>query len=312
MEQIDKVERLTNLVLLLLSAKRPLTLNQICDSVAGYPGDDKPEARRQAFERDKRILREEGVVISVEEPPDGGQAGYLIKDSDYYLPDLALSPSEQAAVGVAVASFHIRNFSPTQALSKLGFGGHANAAFLATLPSSPWLAAMNSAVTERRVAKFNYREESREIEPYRLLLKGGYWYVIGRDCKSASIRTFRLDRIDADVTLGPEGAFAVPQGSEEKMDLTSEPWRIGGDGETEAIVEADSHMSALLEPLMSAGGILEDANEQNGKVRVAISVSNRQAFVAWVLSLSPAVKLVGPPDLVDELVGWLEKMVGAE
>ena len=51
----DRLERMTNLVLVLLETPCPLSLREIASTVLGYP--EGKEASRQAFERDKRALR---------------------------------------------------------------------------------------------------------------------------------------------------------------------------------------------------------------------------------------------------------------
>ena len=54
---VDRIERLTNLLALLLETAEPLSLVQIASELDGqYPDDDW--ARRAAFERDKSVLRE--------------------------------------------------------------------------------------------------------------------------------------------------------------------------------------------------------------------------------------------------------------
>jgi predicted DNA-binding transcriptional regulator YafY len=74
--RVDRLERLTDLVLVLLNTKRPLTLRELGDAVPGYPPEG--EARRQAFERDKRTLRDQGIAV-VAEPIEGPeQMGYRI------------------------------------------------------------------------------------------------------------------------------------------------------------------------------------------------------------------------------------------
>ena len=61
----DRVERLTNLLALLLETTQPLSLVEIAGELGGlYP--DSQTARRAAFERDKAALREIGVPIDQE------------------------------------------------------------------------------------------------------------------------------------------------------------------------------------------------------------------------------------------------------
>ncbi len=68
MQRLDRLERVTDLLLVLLETPRPLSLREIANRVPGYP--DAHGARRQAFERDKRLLRDEGVPVLVV-PIDG-------------------------------------------------------------------------------------------------------------------------------------------------------------------------------------------------------------------------------------------------
>jgi hypothetical protein len=59
--RLDRLERVTDLVLVLLHTDQPLTLDSIAHQVPGYP--EEHAARRQAFERDKRLLRDEGIPV---------------------------------------------------------------------------------------------------------------------------------------------------------------------------------------------------------------------------------------------------------
>ncbi len=74
MAQPDRLERVTDLLLVLLDASRPLSLREIAQQVPGYP--DGHEARRQSFERDKRLLRDEGVPVLAEQIGGDEQVGY--------------------------------------------------------------------------------------------------------------------------------------------------------------------------------------------------------------------------------------------
>ena len=97
----DRFERLANLVTFLLDAGERragagATYAEIVESIPGYPeGDD---ARRRAFERDKKLLRDEDLPL-VEE--DGR---YWIPPDEYDLPDLDLTEDEQLALQLAVAA----------------------------------------------------------------------------------------------------------------------------------------------------------------------------------------------------------------
>ena len=61
----DALERVTNLVALLMATRVPITLDKISSELSGqYPTGDA--ALRGAFERDKALLREIGVPLETE------------------------------------------------------------------------------------------------------------------------------------------------------------------------------------------------------------------------------------------------------
>ena len=102
----ERVERLTNLLALLLETSAPLSLVEIAGELRGqYP--EKDAAQRGAFERDKAALREIGVPIEQEIVVGGPYAGstrYWIDRARYELADLRLEPDEMRALQVAVAA----------------------------------------------------------------------------------------------------------------------------------------------------------------------------------------------------------------
>src|SRR5262245_58653150 len=130
-----RVERVLNLLALLLDTRVPLTRDDIVREVGGYP--PQLSANRRAFERDKEILRGMGVPITTEMIGDAGEIGYRVKPADYYLPDLGLDPEESAALRVAVSAVSLGNRAGEGALMKLGGVGGDAATPIASLPLVP-------------------------------------------------------------------------------------------------------------------------------------------------------------------------------
>jgi predicted DNA-binding transcriptional regulator YafY len=65
------------------------------------------------------------------------------------------------------------------------------------------------AAREKRVIKFNYQNRSgtqsaRRIEPWAVICREGHWYCIGFDLDRNEQRTFKLPRIQGNVTLSSE------------------------------------------------------------------------------------------------------------
>src|SRR6266542_1049255 len=102
----DRLERLTNLVAVLLETRRPLTLEEIVERVPGYPAER--ESYRRQFERDKSTLREIGVPIALEALYAFDQeTGYRIHREDYELPPLDLTDDERVALHLAVTAVRL-------------------------------------------------------------------------------------------------------------------------------------------------------------------------------------------------------------
>src|SRR3974377_397470 len=101
----SRVERVLNVLALLLDTGIPLTREQIVHAGAGCP--EHTSAYRRAFERDKETLRGMGVPLTTEAMGDGSEVGYRVRPDDYYLPDLGLAPEEAAALRVAVSALSL-------------------------------------------------------------------------------------------------------------------------------------------------------------------------------------------------------------
>ena len=162
--KLDRLERVTDLVLVLLDTRQPLTLDAIAHQVPGYPAEHA--ARRQAFERDKRLLRDEGIPVLTQRLPGHEQYGYLIDRESFYLPDLDLEPDEQVALHLAVAGVHLGDPSGRDALLKLGAAGLGDVRPIASLVPPAPLVELFEAVRTRAGAAFAYRGEPAASPPW--------------------------------------------------------------------------------------------------------------------------------------------------
>src|SRR5918912_732037 len=98
------LERLINLVAMLLEARRPLTFEQIRGALPAYAQDDLATAKRM-FERDKDILRDNGIPIEMQPvDPLDVEEGYVIPKDRYYVPEISFTPQEISALFVAAHS----------------------------------------------------------------------------------------------------------------------------------------------------------------------------------------------------------------
>jgi proteasome accessory factor B len=299
--RVDRLERLTDLVLVLLNTKRPLTLRELGDAVPGFPPEG--EARRQAFERDKRTLRDQGIAVVVEPIEGPEQMGYRIRPEDFYLPDLLLEPDEQAALNVAVAEVHLGDPSGRDALWRLGIPSPQVLPPVAALPSLPALPALFDAVRSRSSVTFEYRGEQRHIDPALLRFRHGRWYIVGFDRDRKAARTFRVDRVEGSVSVGKSGSTELPEGFDGEAALPDDPWKIGEEETRPVRVLIDSLEGPRVVQQLGDNSVSETRDD--GSVVVELQVSNEEALISWVLALGPHAEVLSPPKVRAGVVQWL-------
>ena len=307
----DPLERLTNLVALLLETRRPLTLEEITHELRGqYPARDP--ARRTAFERDKRQLRDEGVPLeqTVLSGDRAGATGYWIDRSRYALPDLGLTDDETRALQLAVATVHLGEDWGGDALLKLGppevSAGPGERPIVAALASSPDLPQLFAANSERATVSFGYRGRARRLDPYGLLARSGFWYVMGFDHDAGEVRTYRVDRIEGPVVPGPGGAFEIPAGFD-PADTFPADAKMVGEGE---VVSARVWISAAQAPTVvrELGEAAVAERRAGGDLVVTVPYANRWALRAWAMGLVDDAEILEPEDLRAEMARWLEEL----
>jgi predicted DNA-binding transcriptional regulator YafY len=306
---VDKLERLTDLILVLLTTSRPLSLNELADQLPGYP--EAGEARRMAFERDKRLLREEGITVEAV-PIDGdAQVGYRIDAATFFLPDLNLSPEEQAALHLAVAGVHLADDSGGDALRKLGIVDLADAQPVAALGGARGLDRIFQALATDAEVRFRYRGEDRVVYPIRLHFSGGHWYLLGYAKERQGGRNFRVDRIDGEVTVGAPGGAAGVDLSEVPLDSPDEPWVTEGSATPATTLRLAVDALRAFQVVAEVGADAVVAEEADGSVVVEVAVGREVAARSWVLSFLHHAEVLAPESLRAELVAWLEAIVAA-
>jgi predicted DNA-binding transcriptional regulator YafY len=173
------------------------------------------EVSVRTIQRDILALQEAGVPIWATPGPGGG---YTI-DPGHTLPPLNFTPSEAAAVALAMARSGPMPFDGAArtalhkvvaAMSEPGRSGAAELlARIHLLPARGKLSAppvvrvVEQALVERRVLCLDYRDKhgqptvARRVEPLGLVGAERDWYLVGWCRLRGAVRVFRLDRITA-------------------------------------------------------------------------------------------------------------------
>lgn len=316
-----KLERLLNLTALLIETPRPLAAHEVHDRMEGYPDD--PAAFRQAFERDKRDLRDMGIPLAVEPVPGVTPVvdGYRIPKDRYYLADPGLDPDELAALHLAASAVRLEGSAADDALDKLGAlgdgavggataagDGAARAAVpvdVAALPGRTDLGAFFGAVVDRRQLRFTYRDEHRTVDPYRLDFQRGRWYLSGYDHVRRGERVYRLDRIAGEVEVLDGPAFARPAAAH-RPGGPVDPWQLGDGDPVVARLLVDAPQAPWVVDHLGAASVVE--RRPDGAVVVELPVTNPESFRSLALTFLDHAEVLGPPALRDDMVRWLEEL----
>ena len=307
----DRVERLTNLLALLLETPEPLSLVEIAGELGElYP--DAQAARRAAFERDKAALREIGVPIEQEIVVGGeyaGQTRYWIDRARYELDDLQLDEDEMRALQVAMAATRSGSASGQEALWKLGAGMLDGAAQVAAImPDVASLPQLREAVSARTSVGFEYRGIARTVDPWGLLLRDGFWYLIGFDHGREDRRTYRIDRIEGAVTPYPDRSFERPPGFDPRDAFPDDPKLIGADPAIpDARVSIDAVLAASVEREIGVDRVV--ARSDDGSIEITVPCANLPAFRAWLFGYLEHAEVLAPAEVRADVIGWLEGML---
>ena len=218
-----KAERLINLTLALLATKRYLKKSEILRSVSGYEGS--AEAQERMFERDKDDLRSLGIEIQVgdldvffEDEP-----GYRIPQSSYELRVPDLTSRELAIISLASNLWNGSILSQDaqaglRKLQSLGVPAALDIDYLLKYRfenPTQIVEVLSDAILHRTQISFKYGSgdlADRHIDPYRILLWNGYWYLIGMDIDRRAIRIFKLSRITSDITRAKKrDSYEIPE-----------------------------------------------------------------------------------------------------
>ncbi len=158
-------------------------------------------------------------------------------------------------------------------------------------------------------AAFPYRSEERRVAPVGLWFRFGHWYLVAWDLERTAVRTFRVDRIEGDVSRGDAGDAVMPDdvAVDVKAALPDEPWEVEGEDRVEMRVRVDA-----LEARRVTDEVGEDKVEQwhdDGSVDLALGVSSFASIRSWVLGLLDHATVTGPAPFREELVAWLEALI---
>jgi predicted DNA-binding transcriptional regulator YafY len=269
-------------------------------------------------------LDEMGIPVYTERGPHGGFS--LV--SGYKMPPLVFTPEEATAVTLGTslveeiggslyreaalgALAKLENVLPDEQRQEIGWArrslvvtGLQRAELNALIPT---LEKLRKAVRELRTVNMVYRSSSRiepqprDLDPYALVHRWGFWYVIGYCHLRQQMRSFRVDRI-VELSLSSQ-VFQVP------ADFNIQAYLI-----TELRDQQRLQVQMRFNPQAANVALAnrlywETAEEQpDGSVIVTLLAPDLGWAASTVLAYGPIVTVLEPPELRQMVGEWAKSI----
>jgi predicted DNA-binding transcriptional regulator YafY len=172
---------------------------------------------------------------------------------------------------------------------------------------TPTLEKLRRAIREHRSVSINYQSNQvphptqRRVDPYALVHRWGWWYVVGFCQLRGEVRTFRVDRI-AEISLS-DATFNVPAEFDLhaylKKELDSQP-------QVKAKLKVDADAGWLIQGNHSYWDSVEE--RADGSTIVTFSAPTLEWAASTALAYGPAVEAIDPPELRQMMAEWLDAM----
>jgi proteasome accessory factor BC len=326
----EKLIRQLSLISFLMAERRPVSALEIKQDVEGYSQmNDEAFARR--FYADRAELESLGIHLKVDKPAEGyyEAENYSLPPENFYLPAIEFTDEELGALRMALSLLdgEFAYAEPLRlALQQLSWGKPSpldapeerSVALAVTAGAggrelSQRLSKIETAIFRRKTIVFDYytigrdAEESRKVDPYHLLFKGGQFYLIGHSHERDDTRVFRVSRIRGKVGYSSkaEHDFNRPEEFDPREYAVRTDWQMG-----DPIGRAQIWLSNRIDWLARRHfGHAGQVTEVDDGVLFETNYANARQMVSWVLGLGEHARVDGPPELVEEWRDRLELIV---
>ena len=270
------------------------------------------------------MLDELGIPVYSERGPYGGFS--LVRG--YKLPPLIFSLEEAVAIQVGTslmseawgelyrdaaqsAMAKIENILPNEQRSEINWAHRSLVAtnlYRADLASlSPLMEQLRIATHERQPISMVYQSlsnskvEKRKVDPYALIFRSGWWYLVGYCHTRAALRTFRVDRIQKLTLLNQN--FTVPDDFNIHAYLEAE-FKEGN------VIRARLHFISEAAQMAKGNRSLWEALQENpdGSVDTVLTSPELSFLASMVMSFGPCATVLEPPELRAVIRDWAQSM----
>jgi len=271
------------------------------------------------------MLDEMGIPIYAERGPYGGFS--LVRG--YKLPPLVFTPEEAVAIylGTGLVSemwgrlyqesaqgalAKLENVLPDEQRNEIAWARRSLVAtgMHRTDPSAqaPFLEKLRRAAREHRQVDMGYQGISkaettqRQIDPYALVHRSGWWYLVGYCHLRDELRTFRVDRIQSLEVLNQ--TFQPPDDFDIHTYLASE---FAEQPVTRAKLRFTPEGAHIARSNISGWDSLHE--NPDGSVDVFLSAPDLTWLASMTISFANLVAVLEPPELREMVREWAEAIV---
>lgn len=294
-----------------------------CNDLAEYFGTSL-----RTIQRDLKQVRKLGFSIK----SSTGAAGGFVASGGYFLRPLTFTGIEALALFISARALLEQKEFPYRdnlqsALKKIaGVVNEKEERFLEDLEPNISLEitglmdnshagesflVINKAILNSARLAVNYNSYSgnevkvRLVDPYHVMFREGFWYLVGYCHARHETRIFRIDRI-VDVSITEE-KFKLPEGFNVK-DFMGNSWRVGKGDRIEISVKFYPPVSRLIqEGVWHATQRLEETPD--GGLIFKAEVEGVWEIKKWILSWGPAAEVLEPEALREEIRKELNDML---
>ena len=271
------------------------------------------------------MLDEIGIPIYAERGPYGGFS--LVRG--YKLPPLVFPPEEAVALylGTSLVSemwgrlyqesaqgalAKLENVLPDEQRNEVAWARRSlvatgmQRADLSAL--GPTLEKLRRAAREQQLVNMHYQSTTgdkvteRQVDPYALVYRGGWWYLVGYCHLRDALRTFRVDRIQGLETLSQ--TFQMPDDFEVHAYLEQE-------FVDQPVVRAKLRFKPEGAHVALSERSIWEALEENsdGSVDVSLSAPDLTWLASITISFANLVTVLEPPELREMVREWARSVV---
>jgi predicted DNA-binding transcriptional regulator YafY len=324
----EKLIRQLSLISYLMAERRPVTALEIRRDVEGYSAMNE-DAFARRFYADRAELESLGIQLTVDRPADAAaeQESYSLRSESFHLPAIAFSDQELAALQTALLLLDgkFAYAEPLRlALQQITWGRPSplrapeqRSVALAITASagghelSARLAKVETAIFRQKTITFDYytmeRDEvgARRVDPYHLLFQGGEFYLLGFAHERKAIRVFRLSRIRGKVAYATkaEHDFRRPTDFDPRAYANRAEWQLGEEQRGVAEILLSERIAWQVERHFGRYGEIRAAGGESepGDRIFQTPYANARMLLSWVLGLGEHARILGPPELAEEL-----------